>query len=417
MASALDDSLTKRLVSSATGKALGAVVTRLHAEDMTAPFSGRDPMARAKLVRREGGTVHSEKAVEDALNWIVRHQRNDGSWGLDFHEQCAGQPCAVITAAMETDTAATGLALLPLLAAGHIHTAKSRYQANVREGLAWLLLNQQPTGELFTGGSPMARMYSHAIATMALCESYGLSQDAGLRRPAQKAIDFIIESQNAETGGWRYQPGQVGDTSVFGWQMFALRSAKLAGLKVSKSVTKGCRTYLDSAAADPKKTIYAYMEGRPATPIMTAEALLSRQYLGWARDYPPLVKGASQVARDLESGGERNIYYWYYATQLLHNMQNDDWKRWNPRVRDGLVAMQVTGDGCDRGSWDPVNPQPDRWAGSGGRLFLTALSTLTLEVYYRYLPLYQPSDLDRDRPDTIKDEPAAENKAADAATP
>ena len=89
---------------------------------------------------------------------------------------------------------------------------------------------------------------------------------------------------------------------------------------------------------------------------MTAEALLSRQYLGWPRDYPPLVKGAAQVAKHLESAPERNIYYWYYATQLLHNMQNDDWKRWNLRVREGLITMQVTGEGCDRGSWDPVEP-------------------------------------------------------------
>jgi hypothetical protein len=127
---------------------------------------------------------------------------------------------------------------------------------------------------------------------------------------------------------------------------------------------------------------------------MTAEALLSRQYLGWPRDYPPLLKGARHVALDLEQSQERNIYYWYYATQLLHNMQNKDWERWNLRVREGLIGMQVKGNGCDRGSWDPFLPQPDRWASSGGRLFLTSLSLLTLEVYYRYLPLYQPSDTD-----------------------
>ena len=70
------------------------------------------------------------------------------------------------------------------------------------------------------------------------------------------------------------------------------------------------------------------MPGRPVTPVMTAEALLSRQYLGWPRDYPPLVKGARHIAVDLEQSEERNIYYWYYATQLLHNMQNKDWERW-----------------------------------------------------------------------------------------
>ncbi len=240
----------------------------------------------------------------------------------------------------------------------------------------------------------MAYLYSHAIATMAICEAYGISGDPALRRPAERAIRFIAQAQSPESGGWRYNPGQPGDTSVFGWQMFALRSARLAGIAVPKNVLKGCRVYLDSATGDDHKITYAYMPGRPITPVMTAEALLSRQYLGWPRDFPPLIKGAKHIASDLEVSEERNIYYWYYATQLLHNMQNDDWKRWNVRVRDGLVAMQVKGGGCDRGSWDPFLPQPDRWAATAGRLFLTSLSLLTLEVYYRYLPLYQPSDAD-----------------------
>lgn len=401
----------RRLAPDVSAKALGAVVTRLHTEDMIAPFSGRDAANRAKLVRREGGTVHSEKAVEDGIDWIVRHQRGDGGWSLNFQGQCQGHGCAPQTA-MESDAAATGLGLLPLLGAGHIHTQKSRYQANVRQGLGWLVGRQQETGDLYVGAPGMAHMYSHAIATMALCEAYGISLDPALRRPAQRAIDFIVASQNPDSGGWRYQPGQVGDTSVFGWQMFALRSARLGGLRVPRCALKGCRAYLDSVAADSKKVTYAYMAGRHASPVMTAEALLSRQYLGWPRDFPPLVKGASMVARDLQSSRDRNIYYWYYATQLLHNMQTKDWERWNVRVRDGLVSLQMTGDDCARGSWDPVSPRPDAWASSsGGRLFLTSLSVLTLEVYYRYLPLYQPSEgdavkLDGDVDAAKKDEAA-----------
>jgi len=89
---------------------------------------------------------------------------------------------------------------------------------------------------------------------------------------------------------------------------------------------------------------------------------------------------------------ERNIYYWYYATQLLHNMQNAAWKQWNNRLRDGLVSMQVRNKGCDYGSWDPLRPVPDRWGGEAGRLYTTAMSILTLEVYYRYLPLYKAGD-------------------------
>ena len=135
---------------------------------------------------------------------------------------------------------------------------------------------------------------------------------------------------------------------------------------------------------------------------MTAEALLSRQLLGWPRDFPALVKGVGQVSADLQAAGERNIYYWYYATQLLHNMRNEQWERWNLKIREGLIGLQVKDD-MRQGSWDPFAPQPDLWAATAGRLYLTSLSILTLEVYYRYLPLYRTGDDDQEKMDDGKD--------------
>ncbi len=139
---------------------------------------------------------------------------------------------------------------------------------------------------------------------------------------------------------------------------------------------------------------------------MTAEALLSRQLLGWPRNFPPLVKGASQIAAHLDTSDQRNIYYWYYATQLLHNMKNKDWEKWNLKVREGLIGMQIKDGTCANGSWDPNFPQADLWGQRAGRLFTTSLSILTLEVYYRYLPMYRGYDDDQDKEDTmLKDDP------------
>jgi hypothetical protein len=353
----------------------------------TAPFAGRRKDVRAKLVLKEGGTVESEKAVELGLDWLARHQRPDGAWSLDPTGQCRGEGCPERMYYI-TDTAATGLALLPMLAAGHTHLEKSRYQAPIALGLKWLVKQQQASGEMYNGGPFNARMYSHAIASMAICEAYGITNDKALKVPAQRAIRFIQTAQNREDGGWRYYPTMPGDTSVFGWQLFALRSASLSGIGVSKATVQRCRKYLDFAASDPMKATYSYRPDGEASPVMTAEALLGRQYLGWVRETPALLQGAALVSAHLRESDERNIYYWYYATQLLHNMKGKEWEEWNRRVRDGLVSIQIQGDGCDRGSWDPELPEPDRWGSRVGRLYTTSLSLLTLEVYYRYLPLY-----------------------------
>ncbi len=372
---------------------------RLHAEDMTAPFSGRSEANRAAILRREGGTPASERAVQEGLGWISRHQRDDGGWTLNTNGECRQNPGCPAGPRMESATAATGLALLPFLGAGHIHTKPGKYQATIQRGLDWLVAHQEKTGELYVGGEFNAQMYSHAIATMAICEAYGLSKDPRLKIPAQMAIGFIADSQNKDDGGWRYYPGMPGDTSVFGWQMFALRSARLAGLDVSRNVLRGCSHYLDQVSIDKYRTRYSYLPGRLETPVMSAEALLCRQYLGWLRDSPGMIRGANAVWDELKVSDDRNIYYWYYATQLLHNMQNKAWKQWNTKIRDGLVATQTTGNGCDHGSWSPVEPVPDRWGSRAGRLFETSLSVLTLEVYYRFLPLYRTdTPLEADAP-------------------
>ena len=353
----------------------------------SAMFSGRRGPSRDRLVRREGGSKESEQAVERGLDWIARHQRADGGWALDTSYACV-EPVCPPRSAMTTDTAATGLALLPLLAAGHTHTESGPYQKNVRAGLRWLVKSQQPNGALYVGGDGITPLYSHAIATMALCEAYGLTHDPGLRRPASRAVRFL-EMAQAANGGWRYQMNMPGDTSVFGWAIFALRSANMAEVSVPRRMIARASGYLNAAAADGEGSRYSYTPGSGPTITMTAEALVARQILGWPRDHPGLQGGASIVADDLQSPSNRNIYYWYYATQLLHNLDDDRWSIWNPKIRAALIATQVRGEGCDRGSWDPTIPESDAWGTRAGRLYQTSLSLLTLEVYYRYLPLYR----------------------------
>jgi hypothetical protein len=312
---------------------------------------------------------------------------------------------------MHSDTGATGLAMLAFLGAGYTHMDE-KHRDVVRRGIDWLLSNQQPDGRLFTSetdNSRYARIYAQGIATMALCEAYGMTRDPELREPVRKAIQYILEAQHPTRGGWRYTPkdGETtwhkeSDTSVSGWQLQALISAQMADLEVPQEALAKVAEWLDQAQVDGGAR-YRYnpyagdspeqREGRVPSLAMTAEGLLMRLYLGWDRKHPAIIEGADHLAANLPEVGTRakplrDIYYWYYATPVMFHVHGDHWKKWNDTLRSLLVSSQVQS-GALAGSWNPDRPVRDRWAHAGGRHYVTALNLLTLEVYYRRLPLFQ----------------------------
>jgi hypothetical protein len=131
---------------------------------------------------------------------------------------------------------------------------------------------------------------------------------------------------------------------------------------------------------------------------MTAEGLLCRQYLGWPADHPALRDGVrfllEEPQRPRWQAGRRNVYQWYYTAQVLHNLQGEEWRAWEEELRRELVLNQVKSGRQALGSWHPRQPpgHPDENADKGGRLYLTCLCVLCLEVNYRHLPLYQLAD-------------------------
>ena len=214
-----------------------------------------------------------------------------------------------------------------------------------------------------------------------------MTGDENLRSPAQKAVDFIVEAQHIE-GGWRYFPKQEGDTSVVGWQLMALQSAKMGGLQVPQETLELADHYLDTVGSNGGSQ-YAYMHHQGPTPTMTAEGLLCRMYLGWNHDNPGLTRGVDFLAKShLPSVNNRNIYYWYYGTQVFHHVGGDPWERWNLHMRKILVESQLA-EGPNAGSW---NPDGDHYGRAGGRIYQTSLSACTLEVYYRRANLSQDQD-------------------------
>lgn len=346
-------------------------------------FIARDPRLRVEMVQQEGGTTLTEASVARALRWFQRHQAEDGHWSLNGF-QSAGQCSCGNQGHINDDTAGTALALLPYLGAGQSHLV-GIYKDEVSKGLRWLIKHQKDDGDLRVTHSNSG-MYAHGQATIVLCEAFAITGDEELRGPAQKAVDFIVKAQYKD-GGWRYTPApasQAGDTSVVGWQLMALQSARAANLVVPDHTFSLASSFLDRVQ-HRSGALYGYQAGTGPTPVMTAEGLLCRLYLGWTKDEPALGEGVTFLLKNHPPRRqELGIYYWYYATQTMHHYGGPEWDEWNRSMRDVLVETQGK-EGHAAGSWAPVGQHSD----AGGRLYQTALSACTLEVYYRHLPIFR----------------------------
>lgn len=358
-------------------------------DGMTNETSGRTGDAKRQALLANGGNQGSEEAVQLALKWIVAHQLEDGSWDLDHtigpgDHRDSPNPGARVG----TRFGATALALLPLLGAGHTHLSGEHKKA-VHYGLEYLKANAQRRGTTMSfmdaGG-----MYSHGLCAIAINEAYAMTEDPELQTYAQASLWFTENSQDKYGGGWRYVPRERGDTSAVGWQIMALKSGKISGLSINPKTLEKAAKFLDTVSDSPG-SFYGYMNEpaygtRPAN-ARTAVGLLCRMYMGWDREVPGLVDGMEAIAEEGPSiGPSGNMYYNYYATQAMKHMYlgTDKWKSWNRKMRDFLVESQSK-KGNSAGSWYFGK---DHAARVGGRLYVTSMACMTLEVYYRFLPLY-----------------------------
>ncbi len=367
-------------------------------------FTGRG-QAKAAMVAAVGGTKGSEEAVARALKWLAAHQLPNGAWSFD-HTFGPGPRLSPNPGTLkEGFNGATAMALLPFLGAGHTHR-EGQYKKVVEAGLYFLVNNAkvQNRGGLMTASyeEPGGSMYSHGLASIVLTEAYGMTQDRALMQPAQLAINHIVYAQDPVGGGWRYQPRQPGDTSVVGWQLMALKSGHMAYLQVPPNTIRGASNFLDIVQSDSGAK-YGYTDPG-AGQATTAIGLLCRMYLGWKRDNPALERGVkflSQVGPSISERGTGNMYYNYYATQVMRQYGGDKgdpqwelWEKWNTKMRDTLVALQAK-EGPAAGSWF-LNG--DHGAERGGRLYCTSMATMILEVYYRHMPIYQKAATEEDFP-------------------
>lgn len=312
-----------------------------------------------------------DRAVSLALEYLAKRQHPNGSWAVD---------------SVGESTAATSLAVMSFLAAGHT-PGDGPYGVQIEQGIRWVLDHQEPNGMLIhkTSHGPM---YSHGISTLMLAEVVGMLsvEDADrARRALEKAVRLILEAQaipknERHQGGWRYQPAsRDSDLSVTGWQLLALRAAKDIGCDVPAEAIDLAVDYIQRCATRENKG-FAYQPGGGATPTRNGTGILCLEICG-VHESPEAVGGADRLmAEPLEPGDSYYYYGVYYCSIGMFKMGGDYWEKTRDHLTPKLLEIQEA---------DGNFPAQDASERRQGGVYTTSLAVLALAIDYRYLPIYQ----------------------------
>ena len=116
---------------------------------------------------------------------------------------------------------------------------------------------------------------------------------------------------------------------------------------------------------------------------MTATGMFCRQLDLVPPTDPRMTESAEELKMNPLNIRKPDFYYVYYATLALYQHQGPTWADWNNQLKETLPLLQKK-DGDEAGSWDASGGH----AAPGGRVVSTTMATLSLEVYYRLLPMY-----------------------------
>ncbi len=358
-------------------------------------------------------TPEVREAVRKGLAYLKRTQQPDGSWlcnvGFKINETYR------VTSVNARHPGVTALAGTAFLAGGHL-PGRGPYGDVVQKATDYIVSRVQPDGFITENDT---RMYSHAFAALFLAEVYGTTQDPRVRQALDRAVQFILRSQNSQ-GGWRYEANAVdSDMSITVCQVMALRAARNKGIRVPQQAIDAAVAYvLNSAVTRGESSNFGLGEGdmrrgafkyqyRERNPIatrsslaLTAAAMTTLFGAGlyddpsiqeWARAHglaryrsgaekpPSIAEMAEYILEEYEGHrrrhGRQYFYFYghYYASQAMYVAGGRWWDRYFPLVRDHLLRQQ-DGDG----SWDVT---------SVGRTFGTSVACVILQVPMRYLPV------------------------------
>ena len=323
---------------------------------------------RLKRLRENGGKASYDKQVVKALDWLKAQQNADGSWG-------AAYPVSM-----------TAFAILAF--SGHCETVDSpKYGKTLVKAIDYLVEHaRKNNGQMGKPGSHLS--YEHGIATYALAEAYSLNKNARTKTKypistaLRNAVPVIIEGQT-KGGGWLYAYRQngVGDLSVAGWNIQALKAASLTGRKFTglDKAMKKAREYISAASAPNGLYRYRITDNHPGRLSLTGVGVLCARMLGKPQANEDKSFQAILAAKP-NSIRSADLYALYYHSQACFQKGGKIWDQYNKTFQE-LIATSQEKDG----SW-PVGAGHLGPVAGDAKIYHTCLCTLMLEVYYRYLP-------------------------------
>jgi hypothetical protein len=275
-----------------------------------------------------GMTKNPRTSLGLAIHWLCSQQEADGSWNA---EKWGGNQNFQVA-----------LTALPTIAIIRSHPSTPERAAVAARAVEWLCAQQSDDGTF--GPENLGIPYNHSIATLALLHAYGQNHDPALKRPIDIAVAAMVHAQSRD-GGWGWRGAVSSDRTITGWHVEALRLAHELGVKNSRNaLDRGIAweaTHLDPASEVDIASI-------PPDKILTR----NENALG-------------KAGLDLCS--------FYFLTASLQREQDKVSQRQLAAIRQSLVLDQVP-KGEDSGSWTP----DDRWGRRGGRIYSTALASLSL---------------------------------------
>ena len=309
----------------------------------------------------------ADPAVENALAYLQRVQKNDGSFEGTYGDS-TGVPALV------------GMAFL---SKGHLPT-EGPYTVALNRCIDFILDNQKPTGVFEKGSAGNGPMYAHNIATLFLSEVTGMVDPERQRRISAalpKALALILRAQAVpkdenSRGGWRYNPGaRDSDTSCSGWALMALRSAKLNGAAIPDEAIRAAVEYLHRHQQE-KDGCFGYMGRDDHAQTLTGMGLLCLELCG-EHGSERTQRAADWLLRHFRElpNNQFEFYGNYYTAQGMFQIGGRHWQEY----ANWMYATYLPKQGAD-GSWD---------SREAGRTYGTAMMVLAFTVPWRQLPIYQ----------------------------